>query len=45
MQRSECGLSIVETARKNSDLVRKDLINKPVLLVDPPRPAPGEFVL
>ena len=37
--------SIVEAAGKNTYLVRQDLINRPVCLIDAPRPAPGQFVL
>ncbi len=32
-------------ASKNSDFIRQHLVNKPVLLVDPPRPTAGKFVL
>jgi hypothetical protein len=32
------------SASKDPDLLRLDLIDEPMLLVDPPRPAPGEFV-
>jgi hypothetical protein len=37
--------SIVEATRENADLLRQDLINQSVFLVDAPRPASREFVL
>jgi hypothetical protein len=32
------------TTSKDSDLVRCDLVNDPMLLIDPTRPAAGQFV-
>jgi hypothetical protein len=38
-------ISIVEPASEDPDLVRQDLIDQSMFLVDAPGPAPGEFVL
>jgi len=40
-----CIDSIVKAASENSGLVRQDLIDQPVLLVDAPGPAAGRLML
>ncbi len=41
-----CGAGplVVVAAGQNPDLVRLDLIHEPMLLVNPPRPAAGQFI-